>query len=176
MAGTATIFSPRKSTPAATSREAKVCQATQRAESKDPFIPRGATLARNTYSALIELDRRLVAETTSALDTPGTLGSAIDRLSSLGAAKTEEWTGLNHIAASGMYVRVKFGENGEPTRRLGITRSERRELVQQLERAFGSAIRTGFLADARATVNAADGAAYLIYTFLTDRTWRSLDE
>src|SRR2546425_6020613 len=40
MAGTVTIFSPRKSTPAATSREAKVCQATQRcAAARAKLVP-----------------------------------------------------------------------------------------------------------------------------------------
>jgi hypothetical protein len=146
------------------------------AASNDHFIPRIATLARNTFSALIEFDRRLVAETTAALDTPGGLGSAIDRLKSLGAAKTEEWTGLNHIAAASVYVLVKFGENGAPSRRLRITWSERRELVQKLEREFGSGIRTGLRTDAGDTVNGADGAAYLIYRFLTDRKWRAVDE
>ena len=146
------------------------------AESNDHFIPRVATLARNTYSALIESDRRLVAETTAALDTPGGLGSAIDRLSSLAAAKTEEWTGLNHIAAASVYVLVKFGKNGAPTRRLRITRSERQELLQQLEREFGSGIRIGLRSAAGDAVNAADGAAYLIYRFLTDRKWRAVDE
>jgi hypothetical protein len=146
------------------------------AESNDPFIPRIAVLARKTFSALIEFDRRLVAETTAALDTPGGLGSVIDRLSSLGAAKTEEWMGLNHIAAASVYVLVKFAENGAPTRRLRITRSERRELLQKLERAFGSGIRTGLRSAAGDTVNAADGAAYLIHRFLTDRKWRAVDE
>ena len=146
------------------------------AASNDHFIPRIATLARNTFSALIEFDRRLVAETTAALDTPGSLGSAIDRLSSLGAAKTEEWTGLNHIAAASVYVLVKFGENGAPSRRLRITRSERRELLQKLERAFGPGIRIGLRSAAGDTVNAADGAAYLLYRFLTDRKWRAMDE
>src|SRR5204863_9631882 len=85
-------------------------------------IPGVATLARDTYSALIEFDRRLVTDTTAALDTPGGLGSAIDSLRSLAAAKTEEWTGLNHIAAASVYVLVKFGKNGAPTRRLMCTR------------------------------------------------------
>jgi hypothetical protein len=146
------------------------------APSNDHFIPRIAALARNTFAALIEFDRRLVAETTAALDKPGSLGSAIDRLSSLGAAKTAEWTGLNHIAAASVYVLVKFGENGTPSRRLRITRSERRELLQKLERAFGSEIRTGLRSAAGDTVNAADGAAFLIHRFLTDRKWRAVDE
>src|SRR5439155_1021079 len=87
------------------------------------------------------------------------VGAFIERLSSLAAAKTEEWTGLNHIAAASVYVLVKFGKNGAPTRRLRITRSERQELLQKLERAFGSGIRIGLRSAAGDAVNAADGAA-----------------
>lgn len=66
------------------------------------------------------------------------------------------------------------GRSDQQLSNLSVTRTERAELLRELESNFGAAARRGIQAGQPAVVGAA-ALLYIIYMFLADQKWKSLE-
>jgi hypothetical protein len=143
--------------------------------SDNEFIRTAAEAAHTVYFGLVQVDEDMIAELVSLLDDPGgrQTGTVINRLSDLGIKKAGVWKLLLIAGVAATYTLVDFsGREDEKPSRLSVTRAERAQLLQDLERSFGETTKQGVQAGQQAAV----GAAAAIHKFLGDREWRSLDE
>lgn len=145
-------------------------------DSSDEMVRSSAPLLVAAYEGLVVISQQTIDEIVRFLnelskgDVPP-MGAAMDRLTTLGVRSDDVWKLLPLAIVSSTYSLPKFdGQN--PTGRFRITSSQRRELMQSLEKQFGASVRQGM----RAGQHALDGAAGVLYQFLADRKWRSADE
>lgn len=146
-------------------------------QSSDEVIQTTALVLAQNYEGLAHVSRRVVTDIVGLLDqasrgqTPG-MGTVLDRLTDIGAQMDEMWKILPMSVIAATYVLPQYGAAGQPTGRFRITRAERQRLLQTLEKQFGLSVRVGM----QAGQHALDGAAGVLYQFLADRKWRSVDD
>ena len=145
-------------------------------ESTDHFIRKSADAITIAYAAIIELNGRFESTTVAWLNEPTPRGgSYMNQIAEFAAGENETLLFLGRATISALYAIVKFGDGGEGTGRLRITKAQRHDLIAQLQNNFGETVTTAGKSQPD-TVPAAKRWGHLMYKFLADSNWRSSDD
>ena len=116
--------------------------------SADRTIADAAEATQKVYGLLVEVNEQFVTEISGTLDAASRgeqvpLGQLTARLATLNSHRDDVWKLLPSVTATSLYALVAFGKHGEGTGRLRVTRRQRAELLQELERVFGAEVKRG---------------------------------
>jgi hypothetical protein len=145
--------------------------------SSDQFIAPAAKMTLALYEELAQSTEQMLGEITGALDAVGRgedigLGRLTARVASLENHRNDMGKLLAATTGTSLYALVAYGDQGQATGRFRLTRRQRVELIQELERVFGDEVRRGLRPGQLWSV----GAGGLMHGFLVDPKWRATDD
>jgi hypothetical protein len=127
------------------------------------------------YTVQSKLDAQILAEMQALLNSPqgeGT-GDRLARLTDIRVKKDNAWKMILLVGVGATHALVILPEKAdEKLSRLSVTESERRELLQVIERVFGASVKQGL----KAGQEALEGAGATIHQFLSNKAWKALDQ
>jgi hypothetical protein len=147
-------------------------------QSKNEFIHKSAEGMQTSYTWLADLNKQVIPEIIGmlkavSLDKPELfdITASANRIADIRVDQDSAWQMFYVSGAAAVYVIVQMPKKeGEELSRLSVTEKQRKQLMKDLDEIFGASLKKGVKTD-----QYVEGVGVLLYQYLSDKRWKSLD-